>query len=81
MRYVSTRDQSLRFSAAHAIEQGLSREGGLFLPETLPALPDLNTLVPMTYEQRATEIMKLFLDDFTREELAEILYRYHNKEV
>ena len=71
MRYVSTRDQSLRFSAAHAIEQGLSRDGGLFLPETLPVLPDLNMLVSMTYEQRATEIMKLFLDDFTREELAE----------
>ncbi len=70
MRYISTRDQSLRFSAAHAIEQGLSREGGLFLPETLPVLPDLNTLIPMTYEQRAVEIMKLFLDDFSREELA-----------
>ncbi len=71
MKYVSTRDQSLRFEAAHAIEQGLSREGGLFLPENLPALPSVELLIPMTYQQRAVEIMKLFLDDFSREELVE----------
>ncbi len=71
MKYVSTRDQSLCYSAAHAIEQGLSREGGLFLPEKLPALSNVEHLIPMTYQQRAVEIMKLFLDDFSREELAE----------
>ena len=48
MHYVSTRDASLKFTAAHAIEQGLSRDGGLFLPETLPELPALDTLVPMS---------------------------------
>ena len=40
MHYVSTRNASLNYSAAHAIEQGLSREGGLFLPNELPVLPD-----------------------------------------
>ena len=69
MRYVSTRDQSLAYTAAQAIEQGLSRDGGLFLPESFPALPDLNTLLPMTYEARAAAIMGLFLDGFTQEEL------------
>ena len=61
MRYVSTRDQSLRFMPAQAIEQGLSRDGGLFLPEEFPKLPDLDKLVSMTYQQRAVEVMKLFL--------------------
>ncbi len=70
MHYVSTRDKSLRYTAAQAIEQGLSRDGGLFLPETLPQLPDLNALVSMSYEQRAVAIMKLFLDEFTEEELS-----------
>ena len=70
MHYVSTRDRSLRYTSAHAIEQGLSREGGLFLPEKLPELPSLEELVPMTYQQRAVAIMKLFLDDFSEEELA-----------
>ena len=69
MHYVSTRDQSLSYTAAQAIEQGLSRDGGLFLPETFPTLPDLETLRPMTYEQRAAAIMGLFLEGFTQEEL------------
>jgi len=69
MHYVSTRDASLQFSAAHAIEQGLSRDGGLFLPETMPKLPDLKELASMSYQQRAVAVMKLFLDDFTSEEL------------
>lgn len=69
MYYVSTRDSSLRFSASQAIEQGLSRDGGLFLPEKLPVLPDLQELVQMTYQQRAVAIMKLFLEDFSEEEL------------
>ena len=69
MHYVSTRDASLRYTAAHAIEQGLSREGGLFLPQPLPPLPDLEALTKMTYQQRAAVIMRLFLDDFSGEEL------------
>ena len=33
MHYLSTRDRTLHFTAAEAIKQGLSRDGGLFLPE------------------------------------------------
>ena len=69
MQYVSTRDSSLRYTAAQAIVQGLSRDGGLFLPETFPQLPDLKTLLPMNYQQRAAAIMGLFLDGFSGEEL------------
>ena len=75
MYYVSTRDASLKYTAAHAIEQGLSRDGGLFLPETLPELPKLETLVPLSYQERAVAVMKLFLEDFSEEELRE----YANK--
>ena len=80
MYYVSTRDTSLKFTAAHAIEQGLSRDGGLFLPETLPQLPDLKTLLPMTYQQRAVAIMKLFLDEFTEEELQKYAEKAYSRE-
>ena len=41
MHYLSTRDRTLHFTAAEAIKQGLSRDGGLFLPEMLPALSAL----------------------------------------
>ena len=80
MHYVSTRDASLNFSAAHAIEQGLSRDGGLFLPERLPQLPALEQLVPMSYQQRAVAIMKLFLDEFTEEELREYAEKAYGPE-
>ena len=72
MKYVSTRDKSLHMSAAQAITKGLAPDGGLMTPEMFPALtPDaLERLKGMTYQQRAVYIMKLFLEDFSAEELA-----------
>lgn len=71
MNYKSTRDSSIRVTAAEAILQGLSPEGGLFVPETLPALElaDLETLAEKGYTQRAIEILSLFLTDFSDGEL------------
>ena len=73
MKYLSTRDAALRKSAAEVIAQGLSREGGLFTPETFPVMPEgfLEKLIPMSYQQRAVEVMSLYLDDFSKEELEE----------
>ena len=36
MLYTSTRDNSIRVSAAQAIAQGISEEGGLCVPVELP---------------------------------------------
>ncbi len=71
MRYVSTRDSSLRLSAAEAIVMGLSRDGGLFIPETIPALEEgtLDRLCAMNYQDRAVYVMKLYLDEFSEDEL------------
>ncbi len=73
MKYLSTRDASLRYDAAEAIVMGLSREGGLLTPETFPVLTRemLEAMLPETYQQRAVKIMKLFLEDFSEEELRE----------
>ena len=38
MKYYSTRDTAVSLSAAQAVKQGLSRDGGLLTPETFPAL-------------------------------------------
>jgi len=77
MQYLSTRDEALRFSASQAIVQGLSREGGLFLPETIPALrPDaLTALAGLSYTERAAAVMKLFLDEFSQDELRDFAGR------
>ena len=71
MKYLSTRDKTLRLSASQAIAQGLSRDGGLLTPETFPKLtPDfLEELRGKSYAQRAVAVMKLFLEDFSEEEL------------
>ena len=71
MYYLSTRDASLRKTAAEVIVQGLSRDGGLFTPVEFPKLPEgmLEELISADYRQRAKRIMKLYLEDFSEEEL------------
>lgn len=73
MYYVSTRNHSLQYTPAQAIAQGLSRDGGLFLPVSIPKLPEgaLKEMTGMTYQQRAQYIMSLYLEDFTAEELGQ----------
>ena len=38
MHYVSTRDADRRLTASEAIVEGLSRDGGLYLPEQIPQI-------------------------------------------
>ena len=70
MKYVSTRNQSVRLRASQAIAQGLARDGGLLTPEVFPKLTPalLEDLRGKTYGQRAVAVMKLFLEDFSEEE-------------
>jgi len=68
--YKSTRNSELRIPASQAILQGLSVDGGLFLPTEIPALDkSLKELSAMNYREVAYEVMKLLLTDFTEEEL------------
>lgn len=71
MNYKSTRNSSLRVSAAQAISQGISKDGGLFVPENLPrlSLEEIAKLQGMDYVERAKSILRYFLTDFTLEEL------------
>ncbi len=73
MNYKSTRDEKIRITSAYAITQGLSAEGGLFVPEKLPAISesDILALCQKSYAERAFDIFKLFLTDFTDEEIRE----------
>ncbi len=70
MKYNSTRDQSIRVSAAEAILAGLAGDGGLFVPETIPAFEkDIAALSKMDYRETAFEVMRLYFTDFSEEEL------------
>lgn len=70
MNYTSTRDNKVSLSASKAILQGLSHDGGLFVPEVMPKLGvSLDALTDMNYREVAYEVMKQFFTDFTEEEL------------
>ena len=75
MNYVSTRDKSVKVSAAKAIAQGISVEGGLFVPDTFPTftaddfrkLSQL-TVIPKTFkvdipQELALEALKCKTDE------------------
>ena len=70
IRYCSTRDRQIRVSAQAAVLAGLAADGGLFVPETMPApiLPD--TLIDCGYRDLARRILKAFLEDYSNEELS-----------
>ena len=68
--YRSTRDDSVKVTASQAILKGLAADGGLYVPEQIPALDkSFEELSKMSYQEVAYEVMKLMLDDFTEEEL------------
>src|SRR5574344_1430262 len=68
--YQSTRDENNKVTASQAILQGLASDGGLFTPVTMPSVNlDFDTLKDASYQEVAKLVMKLFLDDFTDEEL------------
>ena len=73
MLYNSTRDNSVKVTSARAINNGISAEGGLFVPEQLPKISadELHALAEKPYVGRAAAVLKLFLSDFTDEEIAD----------
>ncbi len=70
MLYVSTRNEEEKVTASQAVLKGLAEQGGLFVPEKIPSLDvTVEALADMTYQETAYEVMKLFLTDYTEEEL------------
>lgn len=71
MLYTSTRDNSIKVTASQAIAQGISEEGGLFVPCELPefSLDKITSMISMSYIERAKTVLREFLTDFTEDEL------------
>ncbi len=80
--YTSTRGAAHKLTAAQAITQGIAPDGGLFVPETIPAIDKetLAGLVQLGYQERAVAILRLFLDDYTEEELQNCAAGAYNAE-
>ena len=68
--YQSTRGKGEPVTASQAILKGLSEDGGLFVPTSIPSLDvSMEELSQMSYQETAYQVMSRLLTDFTEEEL------------
>ena len=73
MNYTSSRNTKLHVPSHKAIIQGLSSEGGLFTPESIPAF-SLEDLQNCSYQELAERILSGFLPDFSKEDIHTAVY-------
>mgnify|MGYP004615450049 CR=1 FL=1 len=78
--YRSTRTPEGTVTASQAILKGLADDGGLFVPQQIPHLDvTMEQLAGMSYQETAYEVMKLFLTDFTEEELKNCIAKAYDE--
>ena len=60
MRYISTRGTAPILTFEEAMLTGLARDGGLYVPETIPQLSaeDIKEMAGQSYEQVAFTVMR-----------------------
>jgi len=78
MRYISTRGQAPVLTFEEAMMTGLARDGGLYVPETVPVLsPDeIAAMAGLSYEDVALRVMRPFIGDtFTEAEFRGLIAR------
>ncbi len=70
MQFTSTRSQK-NIESAQAIAQGISEDGGLFVPRFFPRLsPELtDRMTGMSYKERAIAVLSMYLTDFSDAEI------------
>lgn len=71
MYYKSTRDSNVNVTSAQAIAQGISKDGGLFVPSEIPKITfdDIKAMGDMSYPDRAAFIFSKYLTDFSEAEI------------
>lgn len=75
MEYFSTRNTKEKITASQAIVNGLAADGGLYVPETFPAVgpEELSRLCGMDYRGRAARIIGKYLPEYTESEVEAIV--------
>ncbi len=78
MRYISTRGAAPELSFDEAMLTGLARDGGLYVPATVPRMSagDIAALAGASYEEVAFRVMRPFIgDSFSDAEFADCITR------
>ena len=70
MHFTSTRSFK-NMTAAQAITQAISDDGGLFVPTSFPKLSDelIRQMSGMSYKERAVSVLSMYLTDFSKDEI------------
>lgn len=79
MKYTSTRDNTVEINSSEAILQGISKDGGLFVPKHLPQIEDLELLIGKNYGEIAYLVMSEFLTDFSEELLKDSIRKAYDE--
>lgn len=82
MLYNSTQNASEVVSSAQAIAQGISKDGGLFVPQQFPKYDraDFQSLLSLDYKGRAEKVFSDFLTDFSEEEIKDCVNKAYTAE-
>ena len=66
MRFASTRGTAPAVGFSEAIVNGIAPDGGLYVPAMFPpvSLDKIVRMADMSYQERAVQVLKLFLEDF-----------------
>ncbi|SES13959.1 L-threonine synthase [Tranquillimonas rosea] len=69
MNYISTRGQAPHLGFEETMLTGLARDGGLYVPDTIPAMSqdEIAALAGVSYEEAAFRVMRPFLDEMMPE--------------
>ena len=78
--YHSTRGGDEHITASEAILKGIAPDGGLYVPDHIPVLEkSMKELADMDYREIAYEVMRLFLTDYTAQELRDCISRAYDE--
>ncbi len=81
MKYISTRGQAPTLTFEEAMLTGLARDGGLYVPETIPQMSkdDISAMAGLSYEEVAFRVMRPYIgDSFTDQEFKEIIAKAYS---
>ena len=79
MYYLSTRDKNKSaIPSSQAIANGLSADGGLYVPTDFPRLP-FDDYIGLSYEEIALNVLGRYFSDFSREELKEYIHKAYSE--
>lgn len=82
MSFTSTRNKKVAVSASQAIKQGISGDGGLFVPQAFHkfSAEELKGLCAMSYCERASLVLSYLLDDYSTEEIKGAVEKAYSQE-